>query len=255
MLSGVDSDLLSFCEPWLAREPRLLLACQFAVAGHEREQFLASAVIARELAQSTIGVSDRRVAEAKLGWWQDEAAAWSLGAPRHPLARGLQVPARAQALASLSLACAAWLDAPTPSDFAASWSRLQQLAAVTAELAGDTDGDAWVATWLALSLRLSAQTDAPLVSVLPMDLWARHGMRRSQWAELDARRRRALLADFARQLQPATVAAREPALAVLDRLERRWLQQLSRPAQVAEDRLGIGDAFAAWRAGRAALRG
>ena len=36
----------------------------------------------------------------------------------------------------------------------------------------------------------------------------------------------------------------------LDRLERRWLQQLSRPAQVAEDRLGIGDAFAAWRAGR-----
>ena len=88
-----------------------------------------------------------------------------------------------------------------------------------------------------------------------MDLWARHGMRRSQWAELDARRRRALLADFARQLQPATVAAREPALAVLDRLERRWLQQLSRPAEVAEDRLGIGDAFAAWRAGRAALRG
>lgn len=255
MLSGVDADLWSFCEPWLAREPRLLLACQFAAPGRPREQFMASGVIVRELAQAAISVSDRRVAEAKLGWWVDEAAAWSLGASRHPFARGIDVATHAQALASLAMACTTWLDAATPDSFAATWSRMRQLAAATAALAGTGDADAWAAAWLALSLRLSAQADTPLVGVLPLDLWARHGLRRSQWAELDAGRRQALLAECARQVAPPAAGASDPPLAVLDHLERRWLRQLPRRPSATADRLGFGDAFAAWRAGRAARRG
>ena len=85
MLSGVGPELLAFCLPWLERDPRLLLACQFAAAGNARERFLATAVLQRELAQAAIAVSDQRVAKAKLAWWIEEAGAWALGHPRHPL--------------------------------------------------------------------------------------------------------------------------------------------------------------------------
>ena len=101
MLNGVDAALLAFCEPWLAREPRLLLACQFATEGADRARFLATQVLVRELAQTAIAVSDRRVAEAKLAWWADETSLWEQGHPRHPLAHGLDARVSARPLAVL----------------------------------------------------------------------------------------------------------------------------------------------------------
>ena len=109
MLNGVDAALLAFCEPWLAREPRLLLACQFAPEGMDRARFLATQVLVRELAQTAIAVSDRRVAEAKLAWWADEASFWAQGHPRHPLAHGVDPRLSARPLAALLACVENWL--------------------------------------------------------------------------------------------------------------------------------------------------
>lgn len=250
-LAGIDAELHEFCAPWLAREPRLALACQFAPAGNARARLLASSVLARELAEAAMSVSDRRVAEAKLGWWAEESARWMQGQPRHPLARGFDAAASAAALARLALAGREWLDAPPADDVEALQQRLRILAGASAALAGTGAAASWEPLWLALGLRLSLDARAPLASLLPMDLLARHGLRRSQWPELDSARRLQLLADLARRVAPAVARPDDPGLAALLALERRWLQRL---AGSAADRIGFLDAIAAWRAARAALK-
>ena len=246
MLAGVDAELLEFCTPWLMREPRLLLACQFAPAGSGRERFLASNVVVRELAQAAMTASDRRVAEAKLGWWAEESGDWAAGRPRHPLARGFDPASSASALASLALT---FRDAPPAENIETAMSQLQRLAQTSADLAGAGAIDSWTPLWLALVLRLSLDTSAALASVLPLDLMARHGLRRSLWPEMDRAQRLPVLADLAQQAPPAVAQLRDPALAALVTLERRWLQRLAQPAA---DRIGIVDTFAAWRAARKA---
>jgi hypothetical protein len=248
---GVDAELLEFCTPWLEREPRLLLACQFAAAGACRQQFLASSVLMRELAEAALAVSDRRVAEAKLGWWAEEAAAWSAGRPRHPLARGFDPEGSARALAAMALAGREWLDAPPLEDVESLLQRLKQFARVGIDLAGSGEVDAWTSLWLALVLRLSLEARAPLASVLPLDLLARHGLRRSQWSELDAARRLPVVVDLARRLPQAGALPDDPGMAAMLILERRWLQRVSHSAA---DRIGFLDTIAAWRAARAAIR-
>lgn len=102
MLSGVGPELLAFCGPWLERDPRLLLACQFAAAGAARERFLGH----RGIAAGTGASGDCRQRSTcrrspELAWWIEEAGAWALGHPRHPLAYGLDAKASAHALARL----------------------------------------------------------------------------------------------------------------------------------------------------------
>lgn len=249
MLSGVDAELLEFCSPWLAREPRLLLACQFAPVGNRRERFLASCVLVRELAEAAMTVSDRRVADAKLAWWVDESMAWSAAQPRHPLVRGFDPASAAGPLATLALAGRDWLDVPPAETVEGVLLQLGPLARASADLAGAGPADAWTRLWLALALRLSLDARAPLASVLPLDLMARHGLRRSQWPELDNTRRLPLLADLAQRLPLAGALPGDPALAALATLERRWLQRLAR---TTADGIGFLDTFAAWRAARAA---
>jgi len=251
VLSGVAPELLAFCGAWLERDPRLLLACQFAAAGDQRERFLATAVLQRELAQAAIAVSDRRVAEAKLAWWIDEAGAWALGHPRHPLAYGMDAKASAHALARLVALHADWLQAPSPDDFAALVARMRQGADAILSLTGGADIEAWTLIWLSLSLRLSLDASTVLASVVPLDLLARHGLRRSQWPELDSGVRRRVLADLAAQLPKQPIAASDPAVAALAALERRWLRRLPSPRA---SRVGFVDVLVAWRAARKASR-
>jgi hypothetical protein len=250
-LAGVDAELAEFCAPWMAREPRLLLACQFAPAGARRARFLANCVLARELAEAAMTVSDRRVAEAKLGWWAEESAAWSAGQPRHPLARGFDPASSADALAALTLASREWLDAPPAENVESLLQQLRGLATVSADLDGGGLVDHWNSLWLAIALRLSLDARATLGSALPLDLMARHGLRRSQWSELDVAQRLPVLADLAQRVPSADVIAHDPALAAMVALERRWLQRLSRSAA---ERVGFLDAIAAWRAARVAIR-
>ncbi len=251
MLAGVDAELAQFCAPWLAREPRLLLACQFAPAGAPRARLLASCVLARELAEAAMTVSDRRIAEAKLGWWAEESAAWGAGRPRHPLARGFDPQGGAHALAALTLASREWLDAPPAESVESLLQQMRVFAAVSAGLDGCGCVDHWSSLWLAIVLRLSLDARAALTSVLPLDLMARHGLRRSQWSELDAAQRLPALADLAQRLPTADAIADDPGLAAMVVLERRWLQRLSR---TGADRVGFLDVVAAWQAGRAAVR-
>ena len=251
MLSGVGPELLAFCGPWLERDPRLLLACQFAAAGGARERFLATAVLQRELAQAAIAVSDRRVAEAKLAWWIDEAGAWAVGHPRHPLAYGLDAKASAHALARLAAFSADWLQAPSPDDFGSLWMLMQQGATASLALTGGVAQEAWTLAWLTVAMRLSLDASAPLASVVPLDLLARHGLRRSQWPELEVSVRLRVLADLAAQVPKPKSIDSDPAAAALAVLDRRWLGRLPRPGA---NRVSIVDVFAAWRAARRASR-
>ena len=243
MLNGVDAALLAFCEPWLAREPRLLLACQFAPEGMDRARFLATQVLVRELAQTAIAVSDRRVAEAKLAWWADEASFWAQGHPRHPLAHGLDAQVSARPLAALLNCVESWLAAAQADSVRAVFTQLQQLAKPTAEIATSTTAG-WTGIWLSAAIRASLQAHAPLASVVPMDLLARHGVRRSAWLQLDAALRRPLLLDLAGDL-PVDGQVVGAALAALSKLERRWLKEIR-----IDDRVGVFDVLAAWRAAR-----
>jgi hypothetical protein len=247
MLPGVNPELLEFCQPWLAGEPRLLLACQFAPEGRAREQFLAVNVLMRELAQSVIAVSERRVAEVRLAWWADEAQAWAAGHPRHPLAHGFADLGAAQPLAGLVAASGDWLMAAAPEQSQALSERVAALAAASERLHPAVA--AWRLPWLALMLRLTLSAPTPLTSVLPLDFWARHGLKRSQWPELDHPRRCELIAEVVQGLALKPAPATDPAMAVLQYLEARWLASATR-WRAEGDRLGPLDVFGAWRAAR-----
>lgn len=247
MLSGVRPELLEFCQPWLAGEPRLLLACQFSPEGTERERFLAVNVLMRELAQSVIGVSERRVAEARLAWWAEEAKSWADGHPRHPLAYGMDYVGSARSLRALVAQSNDWLLAAAPEQASALTARVDALAAASDQLhSGEM---AWRLPWLGLMLRLTLSASTPLTSVLPMDSWARHGLKRSLWPELEHGQRCQLLADLVSRIDLSLTAVSDPALAVLQHLERNWLADAAR-RRPQGDRIGLGEVFSAWRAAR-----
>ncbi|GMU44176.1 MAG: hypothetical protein IT479_05490 [Xanthomonadales bacterium] len=244
MLRGVDPELLAFCEPWLAREPRLLLACRYATEGAPRARVLASQVLLREFTQAAIAASDRRVAEARLHWWLEEAACWRQGHARHPLARGIDVPLAAPGLSAVAARWLAWLDC-APENAAELCQWLQELAAASATIGGGS-----ALAWLGAATCESLRATASLASILPLDLCARAGLRRSQWWELDPGRRGALLAELVDRVVAGLAGAApagNAALAALQVLDRRWLRRL--PAADAA-RLRPGDVYSAWRAAR-----
>lgn len=257
MLSGVHPELLAFGEPWLAREPGLLIGCRYAAAGAQRARVLAAQLLLRELAESAIAASDRRVAEARLQWWLEEAACWQRGHPRHPLAYGLDAPAHAPAMARLAGNCLEWLD-QAPESVEALRTRLAALAVQTAQLAGCAAQSA-ASAWMAAGVRQSLRAPASLASLLPLDVCARLSLKRTQWGELDRQVRRRALAELAGcwsenldssdhrlGLSPQVGAA---AHAALETLDRRWLARVGREDA---ERLGLGDVYAAWRAARRA---
>ena len=246
MLSGVDSELLGFCEPWLAREPRLLFACQFAAEGGDRARFLAVQVLARELAQTLLAISERRVAEARLMWWSDEASYWLQGHPRHPLALGLDAATAAPGLAQWVHCLHRWMEAP-PESLDELRARLRDLAATGAGIPAMADADDDT-VWLGLAARQALVGAATGGALLPLDVCARHGLRRSQWPELDPARRRSLLAEVSAGLTHAR-ETRGAAPAALAALERRWLARLG---DSGDERLRLLDVLAGWRAARRA---
>ena len=190
---------------------------------------------------------ERRVAEARLMWWSDEASYWLQGHPRHPLALGLDAAAAAAALAQLVHLTHAWMETP-PDGVSALRDRLHALSAAGASLGAPPGAGAPPIAWYALAVRLALAGAQSGASLLPLDLCARHGLRRSQWAELEPSRRRTLLAEVV----PAILGpgqARGAAAGALEALEQRWLARLEHGA---DERLRLLDVFAAWRAARRA---
>lgn len=250
-----ERETQAFIRPWIEREPALWLAAQFAGDARARAQFLALQVLIRELLEASVAVGDERVTAAKLGWWQDEALLWQQGHGRHPLLQDVDGPVWGSALLQLLPALAAWVQAPPPATLDQAWASLRPMAAVLAGWpgAGNAQTEVWQGLGFAIALRLSTQARAPLATVIPMDVWARHGVRRSAVEGLTDAQRDALLADCARRVPPWPNGRRQPALSALVALEQRWLRLAS--SGRVRGRLGPTAAWTAWRAARRALKG
>lgn len=247
----MDPRYTAFIEAALERDPGLRLASQFAPAGPQRQQFLAAAVLQRELVDSAVALADRSVALAKLHWWLDEAQELAHGHPRHPLSAAWAAN-DAPALAVSAAAAVQWVQAPSATDSAAVQQALAPLAHGVALLGGcPTSSQIHGLAIHNHALRLASSAFADLASVLPMDLLARHGQRRSQIAQTDPSKLRALFADCARAWLRVSgsdlpLAAASSALSAWNAIESRWLARLARNGEVADLRLGPLDVFAAW---------
>jgi hypothetical protein len=245
-----------FVAPWLERAPRLALAAGFAGDAAGRRAFLAPRVLLGELIEAAVAVGDPRVAEAKLGWWFEEADAWASGTPRHPLATAISVGTASQALLGLLGALRTWLEGPPPADRLTAWRSMSAIARPATMLAGEptTAQDAWQLQAYACALAHSLEARAPLGTVLSLDVLARHEIRRSQLAELPAGRRSLLLRDALADV-PWQAASKPPgrAAAALWALDTRRLARQARGH--LDERPSLGDAWAAWRAARKAASG
>ena len=223
----------------LEREPALALAMRFA-APDERTPLLGTAVLMRELLQIAIGSSDGRVAEAKLGWWHEEAQRWATGAPRHPLAQAFDAIEVAPTLGVLIGEVSRWLDGSSSANAAALSDRLAPAANALADMARSS-GVAWRHLLLAGALRQPVG-EALLFNILPLDLIARHGVRRG-----DTSSRQKAMVDFANAISawPTPSVASRGTRALLS-FERGYLTQ--RAAGVADEniRLRRRDVLRAW---------
>ncbi len=260
----VSAAFTDFCASWLEREPQLLLASQFAAEGMERTRFVATQVLLREFCETAIAVSDPQVAQTRLAWWLDESQHWAAGLPRHPLAQAFEPTAAGALLAELVSATSRWLEAPSASTMADTLRLLDPIAIALAELALPSpvssargiagEGAAGISSWrlclFACALRLAPAGAPGLASLLPLDLLARHGRRRSDWMAAPPELLCSLIADCAAACPVVAGTAGSRPLRALVEIEQRWLARLAKGVGLARLRVNPGDAFAAWRAAR-----
>lgn len=247
----VTAAFTEFCASWLQREPQLQLACQFAAAGVERNRFLGTQVLLREFCETAIAMSEAQVAQTKLAWWLEESQHWVAGVPRHPLAQAFDPVTAGTTLADLVAATSRWLEAPSASSMAETLPLLDPIAAALARL-GASSGDAlnWRLCLFACALRLAPAGGPGLASLLPLDLLARHGRRRSDWTSAQPELVRALIVACAGAYPALTGTTKSRGLSALVAIEQRWLARLAQGIDLAQLRVTPGDAFAAWRAAR-----
>lgn len=201
----MNNNLQDFADPWLRREPLLVISARFAVAP---EAWLARMVLIEELWQSQFALSQLSIAHNKLSWWWEEAQRCMQHAPTHPLS--VAAAGQPQAMVALCEAALGWLDQPHASD------RVQwhQLWSVFAQAASDwvNEGDSrpiWSALALKRQLQYHAKADRYGPSFCDRARLAEHQLRLGELAD----RRKAepvlktLLADAAQSL---AWAARAP---------------------------------------------
>lgn len=243
----------AFVEPFLEREPALRLAAQFARNDASRRRFLALSVLLRELSAAAILASDRRVAEAKLGWWLEEAQRLADAAATHPLAEALEA-GDGESLAPLAAGFLQWIDMPRAADSAELAAQIARLALPCARLYRTVPGTATPLLHACL-LRHSVAARGELADAWSMDLLARHRLSRAALAQAASDQRQALLRDSARHLlvlsQPSGPVA-DPALAASLTLERRWLEKLAHGRVLEGITLGPRDILASWWSARRA---
>lgn|GEM_PF-1621933 len=250
-LPGIRPALLEFAEPWLAREPQLLLAGHFATAGQARERFVATQVLLRELFESVLAVSDLRVAQARLGWWLDEAAHWASGTSRHPLAKAFSETEMATDLAVLVQQLLRWLEAPSASAMSELAQRFIQFGEQLARISGvPADIDHWGSASFCVALRMSLQAKAPLASLMPLDALARAAKTRANWAQSEPGVLTRLLGEVGTTFPWPSRHARTPEMRAMLAVERRWLHLIARGGDPLPVKVGVFDVFASWRAAR-----
>lgn len=256
VMTEVPQGLLQFSERWLQADRRLLLAAQFARDAAERVRFLAVQSLIGEFCEAAVAVSDARVGELKLAWWHNEAERWSAGESMHPLLSDWPAPATASALGGMALAALDWMRAATPTTKADALTALLPLASTSMQLAEATPASLphWQLLWFTRALRLSTTARAPLATVIPLDIWARHSVRRSEVATASDATRTGLLADCAALVMEAGDAHLDAPTAAYVQLEQRWLRRACARLISPLDRVGVRDVWTAWRAARQSHR-
>ncbi|MEO7917585.1 MAG: squalene/phytoene synthase family protein [Dokdonella sp.] len=239
-----EQALDSFAAKWIAAEPELGIALNF-LPMPRRAIEAAFGCLAREIAHAAFSIREGDVAVAKLNWWHEELARMSHGEPRHPLTQVLSGhPAMADLPSSRWQAVIATALQQRERDPAADFSNqiagfesfYRPLVEIEALLFGPID--CVVASRIA-ALAHAMREVAAMARVLetghvafPLDLLARHQLRRDQLATDGTERRYAAK----EQLQAISIALDSIAKAQPTLL-------LTRYAGVLADR---------WRAGKAA---
>ncbi|MCU0754983.1 MAG: hypothetical protein MUE46_07645 [Xanthomonadales bacterium] len=238
----------AFARRWRALEPALLWARSFGTLADE-----APLLLAAELSEALYALSERHIAEAKLGWWVEECERASTGAGAHPLLPGLRM---AQALpdpARLEAMLAEALDAAPAVSFDAQW---QQALAFGRALHREPAMAELLALWnLWLRLRLIHRAADYAAPALPLMRLAEVQLKPNALREDSPARQRAVaLQAEALAAQAAVLTglrATGAALAAQIANDARWLAQApSRP-----DQLPIRPLRRLWTAWRGARRG
>lgn len=259
------------------REPWLGAAQGFVPVAH-RTAFCAWAALLSAMRECAFELSDPRVTAVKAGWWAEELNGVARGAARHPLTRYLRpLGGPWSALSAPLLEVASEVD--PAADLAATLQRLAPLAnaiialechlfpadaaspvpaAVSGHNAlntGDFDAQAKALSvhWLRQRLRQGASSEDR--ARIPLGLFARHGLRREQWSDVEGA---ALRKDWAHQLHQALPVKPLPTWPYLRRLtleaDRRALKKLASGAEESAVSIsGFPALWMAWRAARNAV--
>ncbi|MBT8059568.1 MAG: squalene/phytoene synthase family protein [Gammaproteobacteria bacterium] len=189
-----------FCEEQVAAGNRLFrISRLFAEPGSE-PWLLPLYALFSTLEQACGRVSDESVAARKLLWWREELTDRGIGSSSHPILRSLRASGAGKRLPPASLealvdAAMTRLDPPPPSDLDAleRWCRSIGRPMVELELAAGGQDPQLAARWPGSSARsgLAQLLREGGYGWLPMDLLARHGLRRAEAAAPEAARRAA----------------------------------------------------------------
>jgi hypothetical protein len=170
-----------------AREPMLASAPLF-VPPAARAVFEAWVGVLAALRDAVFERSEARVATLKTAWWAEELEGVARGAARHPLTRTL-VSRRGDWGRVADALHDVVPDPAPPTDGEAALGALAPLAravvGLEASVFGLGDADEAMARALAvhwLRHRLEQGPEAPDHARIPLALFARHGLRREQWA-------------------------------------------------------------------------
>ena len=261
-----DEGLASAFAKAEAREPWLDAAQGFVPVAH-RSVFRAWAALLAAMRECVFELSDPRVTAVKATWWAEELNGVARGAARHPLTRCLRpLGGPWSALSAPLLEVASDIDPAT--DLASTLQRLAPLAnaivalechlfptgAATSGSANfDLQTQALSIHWLRQRLRQGASSEDR--ARIPLALFARHGLRREQWLDVEGAE---LREDWARQLHQALPAAPAATWPYLRRLtleaDRRALKKLASGAEESALSLsGFPALWMAWRAARNAV--
>jgi phytoene synthase len=155
MSANLDPKIADFAADWLQREPTLALCYRFAI---RPTHWLTSVLVIEELLQGMFALSNQDLAQAKLGWWADEADLTVSGAPRHPLTKTLVGEhSDVRSLPDLARAAYDWITLPTATDVAHQRSQLAEFAAAASALVGEGE---CAAIWAELALKRQIQSSA-----------------------------------------------------------------------------------------------
>lgn len=155
MTTHLEPKIADFSADWLRREPALALSYRFAI---RPTHWLASVLIIEELLLAMFALSNQDLAQAKLGWWADEADLTVSGAPRHPLTQTLVGEhSDVGSLPDLARAAYDWVTLSTAADAAHQRSQLAAFAAAASALVGEGE---CAAIWAELALKRQIQNCA-----------------------------------------------------------------------------------------------